>query len=74
MDEFRKHWGLVLASHFGLMLGVATISFSYTIGIFTKPLMQEFGWTDGQILSVMVFVMMPTVVMAVVVGWIVDRY
>jgi MFS family permease len=74
MGEFRKHWGLVLASHLGLMLGVATMGFSYTIGVFTKPLMQEFGWTDGQILSTMVFVVVPTLIMAVVVGWIVDRY
>ena len=43
MDEFRRHWGLVLASHLGLMLGVATMAFSYTIGVFTRPLMREFG-------------------------------
>ena len=74
MDEFRRHWGLVLASHLGLMLGVATMAFSYTIGIFTRPLMREFGWSDGQILAVLVFVTVPTMVMAVVAGWIADRY
>ena len=74
MGEFRRHWGLVLASHLGLMLGVSTMAFSYTIGVFTRPLMREFGWSDSQILSALVFVTIPTLVMAVVAGWIADRY
>jgi MFS family permease len=74
MEEFRRHWGLVLASHLGLMLGVATMAFSYTIGVFTKPLMQQFGFTDGQILGAMIFVGLPTVITAIPIGWIVDRY
>jgi MFS family permease len=74
MDEFRRHWGLVLASHLGLMLGVSTMAFAYTIGIFTRPLMLEFGWSDAQILAALVFVTVPTLVMAVVAGWIADRY
>ena len=74
MDEFRRHWGLVLASHLGLMLGVATMAFSYTIGVFTRPLMREFGWSDAQVLAALVFVTVPTLVMAVVAGWIADRY
>jgi MFS family permease len=74
MDEFRRHWGLVLASHLGLMLGVSTMAFAYTIGIFTRPLMLEFGWSDAQILAALVFVTIPTLVMAVVAGWIADRY
>jgi MFS family permease len=36
--------------------------------------MQEFGWSDGQILAALVFVTVPTLVMAVVAGWIADRY
>ena len=46
-SEFRHGWPVVLVAVLGMMLGVAALPF-YTLGVFAKPIIHEFGWTRGQ--------------------------
>lgn len=46
LQEWRRHWTVVLAGLFGV--GLTSIHV-YTIGPFIAPLEQEFGWTRAQI-------------------------
>jgi MFS family permease len=41
-------WWVVLASVVGLLLSVAPV-FSFTLGVFIKPLSQEFSWSRAEI-------------------------
>ena len=47
--EFRYGWPVVLASTFGISLGMSPLPF-YTIGVFAQPLAEEFGWGIDQIM------------------------
>lgn len=45
-EEWKSHWGLVLAG----MLGMSFYSIvTYSLGTFIEPLEQEFGWTRAEI-------------------------
>lgn len=51
-QEFRRGWGTVLASALGIGLGMAAVP-TYSMGLFAPFLMQEFGWSVGQIMASM---------------------
>ncbi|MFN3591752.1 MAG: MFS transporter, partial [Thermaurantiacus sp.] len=42
--EFRLGWRIVLAGLIGSMFGISALPF-YTLGIFVRPLSDEFGWS-----------------------------
>ena len=46
-DEFREHWPLLLAATMGVGISSAH---GYTVGVFLKPLEQEFGWSAQTVL------------------------
>lgn len=46
--EFRHSWPVVLASVLGIGLGLSPLGF-YTVGIFAPILVNNFGWSFGQI-------------------------
>jgi len=46
--EFRRGWPVLLAAALGTACGAAPIPFN-SIGPFTKPLADEFGWGRGDI-------------------------
>ncbi len=49
LEEARGGGGrLVAAGAIGVALGISALPF-YTLGIFTKPIAVEFGWTRGQV-------------------------
>jgi MFS family permease len=45
-QEWRQHWGLVLAATLGMSLLAMP---SVTVGLFMQPLSDEFGWSRGAI-------------------------
>ncbi len=47
--EFRYGWPVVLASTLGISLGMSPLPF-FTIGVFARPLAEEFGWGIDQIM------------------------
>lgn len=71
--EFRYGWPVVLASTFGISLGMSPLPF-YTIGVFAKPLAAEFGWGIDQIMFGLVPFCVVTVFSAPMAGYLSDRY
>ena len=71
--EFRFGWPVVLASTFGISLGMSPLPF-YTIGVFAQPLTEEFGWGIDQIMLGLVPFCIVTVVSAPMAGYLSDRY
>ena len=71
--EFRRGWGVLLASFAGLAFGVATLAISYTIGVFIDPLREEFGWSRAQIFGAGTIVSLVVGVLSLGVGWLTDR-
>lgn len=51
-DEFRRGWGIILASLLGIGLGMAAVP-TYSMGLFAPFLVKEFGWSVGQIMAAM---------------------
>ena len=71
--EFRYGWPVVLASTFGISLGMSPLPF-YTIGVFAQPLAEEFGWGIDQIMFGLVPFCIVTVISAPMAGYLSDRY
>lgn len=42
--EFRRGWRIVVAGAVGTAFGISALPF-YTLGVFTKPVIAEFGWS-----------------------------
>ncbi len=70
--EFKFGWPVVLSSALGIALGMSPLPF-YTIGVFVRPFVQEFGWTVSQIMSGLAVFTMVALVAAPTIGWITDR-
>jgi MFS family permease len=71
--EIRAQFGPIVASMIGLACGVATLGLPYSIGVFTKPLQAEFGWSITEIFLVQPIVTAAVVLMSFWLGRVVDR-
>lgn len=70
-QEWRAHWGLVLAALFGMSFAAVP---SATLGLFMEPLNAEFGWTRTQIsLGITIFAA-TSLVLTPLAGLVVDRF
>lgn len=71
-SEFRRGWPVLVAAAFGTATGASPIPFN-SIGPFTKPLAEEFGWGRGDI-QLALFCFTIAVVLAVpYIGGLADR-
>ncbi|WAC71965.1 MFS transporter [Roseateles sp. SL47] len=75
LQEFRRDhaWRIVLAAWVGVALGLTALPF-YTLGIFAKPLAQEFGWSRSLIQSGFMFSTLGVVLCGWATGWLIDRF
>ena len=71
--EFRFGWQVVVASAFGIALGMSPLPFC-TLGVFIGPYIQEFGWTVDRILSAFTVFTICAVFLAPLVGHLADRF
>lgn len=68
--EWRRNWKVVLAAAVGMgLLSVPT----YTMGVFMKPLEDEFGWSRAAIAGSHLFGAISSLVMGPLIGWVIDR-
>lgn len=72
-SEFKFGWQVVLASAFGIALGMSPLPF-YTLGVFIGPYIQEFGWSVDRILSAFTVFTICAVFLAPLVGHLADRF
>jgi MFS family permease len=70
-QEWRSHWTLVFAGLLGFSLSaIASIS----LGVFTQPLEQAFGWSRSQVTSGLLSYSVGMVVLSPIFGNMVDRW
>lgn len=69
-EEWRRNWKVVAAAAVGMgLLSLPT----YSMGIFMKPIEDEFGWSRSAISASHLFGGFAGVVLGPVIGWVVDR-
>ena len=73
-EEFKAGgWRVIVASAIGVGLGLSGLPF-YTLGVFTQPLVAEFGWTRAQVQGALAFMMIGTLLAGGLTGWLADRF
>jgi MFS family permease len=72
-QEFRRGWGVVLASMLGIALGLSPLPF-YTIGVFAPHLVTAFHWSMASIMGGLSAMTIVVVLMGPVTGWLADRF
>jgi predicted MFS family arabinose efflux permease len=72
-SEFRRGWPVVLASMFGIGLGLSPVPF-YTIGMLAPELNKAFGWEFGAIMIGLMIMTLGVLVASTVVGHLGDRF
>jgi len=71
LAEWRAHWPVVLAACAGV--AISTLN-SYSLGVFMQPLQTAFGWSRAAIASGQTIAGVATVLMAPLVGGLIDRF
>jgi MFS family permease len=70
--EFRRGWTVLLAAALGTACGASPIPFN-SVGPFTRPLAEEFGWGRGDIQLALFWFTAAVVIAVPYVGGLVDR-
>lgn len=70
--ELRRGWLLILAGLVGTGCGISGISI-YTVGVFTKPLADTFGWSRAEIQGLLTCYVAGVLIGGPIVGAIMDR-
>lgn len=70
--EFRRGWGIVVSAAVGIGTSVTTL-LSYTTGVFVKPLVDEFGWADHEVLVSYSIVLFGASALSPLIGRLSDR-
>lgn len=73
-SEFRRFWGVLLAAHIGVALGIAPLGIGYTLSVFAKPLAEAFSWSRAEVMFVPIPATIGALLISPVIGWITDRY
>ena len=71
--EFKRGWPVVVASMFGIGLGLSPVPF-YTIGMLAPELNKAFGWEFGAIMIGLMIMTLGVLVASTVVGYLGDRF
>lgn len=70
LAEWRKSWPVVLAAAIGVGLMSTP---SYSVGLFTQSLSEEFGWKRASIASGLMFSAVAAIVLGPFIGMVIDR-
>ena len=71
-QEFVRGWPVISAAIMGIGLGMSPLPF-YTIGVFIKPISEEFGWEPSKVLLALSVYTVFIVFMAPFIGMVTDR-
>lgn len=71
-SEFRAGWRSVAAAFFVGGCGVASLPF-FTMGVFTKPLGEAFGWSRAETQAYLTFLTFGVLIGSPLAGWLMDR-
>jgi MFS family permease len=71
--EFKRGWGIILASTVGIGLGLAPLGTTYTLGPLSTGLSEEFGWSRAAIMGATIAATCGLLPASFAVGWAADR-
>jgi MFS family permease len=71
-SEFRRGWIIVLTAAVGLGCGLSALPI-YTVGVFTKPLAAEFGWSRAESQAVYTWFTIGNLIAAPLLGHLIDH-
>ena len=71
-QEFVRGWPVISAAMVGIGLGMSPLPF-YTIGVFIRPISEEFGWAPSKVLLALSVYTVFIVFMAPFIGMVTDR-
>jgi MFS family permease len=66
-------WRIVLAATIGLAMSPGTVAF-YSLGLFIRPISEEFGWSRAEIAFVATILTVSIIVMLPLIGSLIDKY
>lgn len=72
VDELRRGWPIILAAVVGLGTGLGSLPI-YTLGAFTKPLADTFGWSRAEVQAIFTWMTLGNLVAAPLLGLLIDR-
>jgi MFS family permease len=70
--EFGRGWTIVVVAAIGMACGLSALPI-YSIGTFTKPLTETFGWSRAEVQGIYSWMTIGNLVAAPVLGWLIDR-
>ncbi len=71
--EFRRGWTVLVASSLGVAFGASPIPYN-SLGPFTRPITEEFGWGRGEFQLAILWFTIAVVCVVPIVGALADRY
>lgn len=69
--EFKRGWTIILVAAIGMACGLSAIPI-YSIGTFTKPLTEAFGWSRAEVQGIYSWMTIGNLVAAPILGWLID--
>lgn len=72
-SEFRRGYPVLIASALGVAFGASPVPFN-SLGSFTLPLAEEFGWGRGEIQLAVFWMTVAVILVVPVIGGLADRY
>jgi MFS family permease len=70
--EFRRGWTIVVVAAVGMACGLSALPI-YSIGAFTKPLSESFGWTRAEVQAIYTWMTIGNLVAGPLLGLLIDR-
>ena len=70
--EFRRGWAVLAASSLGVAFGASPIPYN-SLGPFTRPITEEFGWGRGEFQLAILWYTVAVVLVVPMVGALADR-
>jgi MFS family permease len=72
IGELKRGWTIIVVSAIGLACGLSALPI-YSLGAFTKPLGETFGWSRGDVQAIYTWMTVGNLVASPVLGWLIDR-
>lgn len=72
LQEFRRHWALLLAAVLGITVGIAAVP-GQGISIFLRAMQQDLGWSRAEISLGPTILLLVLAAVSPLLGWVADR-
>jgi len=69
--EFKRGWTIIVVAAIGMACGLSALPI-YSIGTFTKPLTEAFGWSRAEVQGIYSWMTIGNLVAAPILGWLID--